>query len=372
MLPEFVENKLKKEAKERKLKDSELKAVEKAVESAYNRAGIEPGEAIGVITAESFGEPATQMTLDVFHFAGVAEMQVTRGLPRLIEIFDARKEPSTPRMELPVRPKYAKSIEAIKELTLVIKETKIKEVCSEIKVNVAKKQIEVVLDKKETRARGIKPKEVSKAIEDGIKALKLKEGEDELILKSADKESTLSDLYKQKEKIREIVIKGVKGITHVLPVKEEEEYTIHCAGSNLKDALKLEEFDKERIRSNNIFEIAEVLGIEAARQAIIDEAIKVIEEQGLDIDIRHIMLLADVMTTTGIIKGITRTGVTGSKESVFARASFETPIKHLVNASLTGERDDIKSVIENVLVNQPIPVGTGLPKLVMKEKKNDK
>jgi DNA-directed RNA polymerase subunit A" len=369
MLPEFIKEKLKKESKERKLKDSELKAVEKAVDKAYTDATIEPGEAIGIITAESFGEPSTQMTLDVFHFAGVAEMQVTRGLPRLIEIFDARKESSTPRMELPVRPKYAKSIDAIKELTLIIKETKIKDISQEITVNVAKKQIEVIIDKKEARARCIKPKEITKVIEEGMKIMKIKEDNENITLKPNNKEIILADLYKQKEKVKDLIVKGVKGITHVLPMKEEDEYIMHCAGSNLKNTLKLEEFDRERIKTNNIFEIAEVLGIEAARQAIINEAIKVIEEQGLDIDIRHIMLLSDVMTTTGTIKGITRTGVTGNKESVFARASFETPIKHLVNASLIGEKDDIKSVIENVLVNQPIPIGTGLPKLVIKERK---
>ena len=111
------------------------------------------------------------------------------------------------------------------------------------------------------------------------------------------------------------------------------------------------------------------LGIEAARQAIINEVYKVIENQGLNVDIRHIMLVADTMTFTGKVRGITRYGVVSEKSSVLARASFETPIKHIVAASLVGEKDPLNSVIENVMLNQPVPVGTGLPGLVTKVKK---
>jgi len=111
-----------------------------------------------------------------------------------------------------------------------------------------------------------------------------------------------------------------------------------------------------------------VLGIEAARQSIINEVFKVIETQGLNVDIRHIMLVADTMCITGQIKGITRYGIVGEKASVLARASFETPIKHIINAALIGEVDKLDSVVENVMLNQPVPVGTGLPGLITKFK----
>ncbi len=97
-----------------------------------------------------------------------------------------------------------------------------------------------------------------------------------------------------------------------------------------------------------------------------------ISEQGLDIDIRHIMFISDLMTIKGEIKGITRSGITEEKESVLARASFETPIRHLINASLIGEVDMLNSVVENVMINQPIPLGTGLPSLVTKLGKESK
>jgi len=153
-----------------------------------------------------------------------------------------------------------------------------------------------------------------------------------------------------------------------LPVKRKDEFVIITAGSNLSEILKLEFVDVARTTTNNIHEIAKVLGVEAARAAIIEEVFKVIESQGLNVDIRHIMLVADTMCTNGVIKGITRYGIVSEKASVLARASFETPIKHIINASLTGEKDNLTSVVENVMLNQAVPVGTGLPGLRVKLK----
>jgi len=303
----------------------------------------------------------------VFHFAGVAEMQVTVGLPRLIEIFDARKKPSTPQMKIPIKAKYAKTTEMVKDVAIKIKETKMGEIIQEISINVAKNSIEIVLDRKKLRELDIKPKYVLGKLVESMKNVDIKETDEGFVLKSKDKEITLSEVYKLKEKVKNIHVRGLSGVTHILPVKNEDgTYIVHCAGSNLKEALVLEEADTDKVITNNIFEVEEVLGIEAARAAIIDEAFKVIKEQGLDVSVRHIMLLAEVMTRLGDIKGITRTGITGEKESVLARASFETPIKHIINASLIGEKDYLNSVVENVIINQPVPLGTGLPGLVAK------
>ncbi|MDP3917409.1 MAG: DNA-directed RNA polymerase subunit A'', partial [Nanoarchaeota archaeon] len=118
--------------------------------------------------------------------------------------------------------------------------------------------------------------------------------------------------------------------------------------------------------TNDIHETAKVLGIEAARNTIIKEAEKVIEDQGLDVDIRHILCVADTMCRSGSVKGITRSGITGEKKSVLAKASFETPLNHIIAAAIIGESDELNSVIENVMLNQPVPLGTGLPDLVAK------
>lgn len=369
-IPDKILDEFKKEASTQNLNQTQIKRVLERLKEEYEAAKISPGESIGIITAESFGEPSTQMTLNTFHFAGVAEVNVTIGLPRLIEIFDARKLIRTPMMEIYLDKPYNKDVAKVRKIAALIKETKLEEVVMEFSINLAKLHVEITLNKAKMRELGLTENALVKILQDSKLASPKLVG-DKIILKPKQKENELIETYKLKESVKEIYIKGIKGITQVLPVKNQNEFVILTAGSNLKDILQLKEVDSTRTTTNDIFEVAKVLGIEAARQAIINEASKVIEDQGLDIDIRHIMFISDIMTTTGEIKGITRSGITGEKESVLARASFETPIRHIVNASLVGEEDHLNSVIENVMLNQAVPLGTGLPDLVARMKKKD-
>ena len=162
------------------------------------------------------------------------------------------------------------------------------------------------------------------------------------------------------------IISGVKGISQVLIVKKEKEYVILTAGSNLKDIIEVKGVSRDKTVTNDIYEVADIFGIEAAREVIIGEIYKVINSQGLDIDKRHLKLVADAMTVDGEIRGMTRMGIIARKSSILARASFETPIKHFVNATIKASRDELLSVIENIILNQPVPVGTGLPGLMVK------
>ena len=337
----------------------------------YKNARVDPGESVGLISAESIGEPGTQMTLNTFHFAGVAEMNVTLGLPRIIEILDGRKELETPMMEIYPKKPYLQG-KGIRELALSLKETKLDEITLEFLINLIDFTIEIKLDKEKMKDIGITQLQVVNAISKQTKGFSIKDNKESIIMKSRSKEENLNEIYKAKEKIKGIHLKGVKGIYQVLPVRRDEEYIIITAGSNLNDVLQLDEIDAYRTNTNNIFEIEQVLGIEAARQAIINEVFKVIESQGLNVDVRHIMLVADTMCTSGTVKGITRYGIVSEKSSVLARASFETPIKHIINAALVGEVDELNSVVENVMLNQPVPVGTGLPDLVTKVKQKSK
>jgi DNA-directed RNA polymerase subunit A" len=334
----------------------------------YENARIHPGEAVGVISAESIGEPGTQMTLNTFHFAGVAEMNVTLGLPRIIEILDGRKKLQTPAMEIYLKTPYSKGKD-IKEFALSLKETKLSDVALEFSISLVESEIEVKLDKEKMKILGLTNSHLINSVSKQIKGFNVKDKKDSILLRSRSKEESLNEVYKAKEKIKDIHIKGVKTISQVLPVKRGDEYIIMTAGSNLSEVLQLEGVDAYRTTTNNIFEIWEVLGIEAARQAIINEVFKVIQNQGFNIDIRHIMLVADTIGVSGNIRGITRYGVVSEKASALARASFETPIKHIINAALVGEVDELNSVVENVMLNQPVPIGTGVPDLVMKSKK---
>ena len=359
---------------ELKVKTADIKAdrvkriLDKTVE-AFKKASVEPGESVGIVSAESIGEPSTQMTLNTFHFAGVAEMNVTLGLPRIIEILDGRKEISTPMMEIFLKAPYNKGKD-IREIALSIRETQLQHVVSEFSINVIDSSIELKLDKQKAKTLGLTENSLIKSISKEMRGVSCKVKDDTVLVKVKSKEQGLNDVYRAKEKLKNVYISGVKGIRQVLPIKRDEEFIIITAGSNLKDVLQLEAVDATRTTTNNIYEVRDVLGIEASRQTIINEVFKVIDSQGIMIDARHIMLVADTMCVNGAIKGVTRYGVVSEKASVLARASFETPIRHIINASLIGEVDMLNSVVENVMINQPIPVGTGLPDLVTKVKKD--
>ena len=336
----------------------------------YDEMQIEPGEGIGIVTAESIGEPGTQMTLNTFHFAGVAEMNVTTGLPRIIEIFDGRKNITTPMMEIYLKKPYSQG----KDLTKVaakLKQTLLEELAEEFYINIAEMSVEITLKQDVLKEHGLTTDKVVEAIKKGIKGIKVKEKDNIIIIKKKEESDNLNEIYALKEKLKRVFVSGVKHITYVLPIKRENEYVIITSGTNLKEVLKLDFVDSERTISNDIFEIADVLGIEAAREAIIREVHKVMENQGLNVNIRHIMLVADMMCLLGKIQGVTRYGIVKEKASVLARASFETPMKQLMQASLMGEIDELNSVIENVMVNQPIPIGTGLPGLAVKVRKEE-
>lgn len=353
-----------------KITKTKLKQILDATVEEYRRAHVEAGECVGLVAAESIGEPSTQMTLNTFHFAGVAEMNITTGLPRIIEILDGRKEISTPMMEIHLRKPYSQGKD-IKELALRIKETRVREVVAEIALDVAAQCVELTLSVEKLKAIGLTPARVGQILGKTFKVNQKKDS-DTLVIKPGGKEITLNALYNLKEKVKETYLQGVKGIRQVLPIKRDDEYLIITAGSNLKKVLELEEVEETKTITNDVFETADVLGIEAARGMIIHEVYKVIENQGLNIDKRHIMLVADMMCMNGRVKGITRYGIISEKASVLARASFETPIKHIIDAAMLGETDHLTSVVENVMINQNVPVGTGLPQLRLDLKKGER
>jgi len=320
-----------------------------------------PGEAAGVITAQSFGEASTQMVLNVFHYAGVSQMQITLGLPRLIEILDARKQPSTPLMEVFLDKEHNNEKDA-KVIAEKIKEVKLKEIISEIKIDFGSKKIEALIDPKGLKSVHVGISTIVDRLNDKGFAVK---GTESKILISLT-ELDFKAIYKLKEKLKETIISGVKGISQVVIAKRDKDYVILTAGSNLKEVLEVKGVDPSKVTSNDIHDVSNVLGVEAARQTIINEIQKVIESQGLDINERHLKLVADAMTSSGVVKGVTRMGIISEKASILARATFETPDKQFINATIQGGRDELKSVIENILLNQPIPVGTGLPGLLVK------
>ncbi len=349
------------------LSEDEAREVVEAAVAEYLRNLVEPGEAVGMVTAQSIGEPSTQMTLRTFHFAGVRELNVTLGLPRLIEIVDARKTVSTPIMEVYLEGEYAKIREKALQVARELELTTIENVARAITIDYVDYAIVIELDPEMLENRGVEPRDVAKA----LNRIKGKKGSVEVEGLTVVYRTGLDDVAKLRktyDKVRTLRVKGVKGIKRAVVRYDEKlgEYKIVTEGSNLVAALSIEGVDYRRTVSNNIHEIAEVLGIEAARAMIIREMKRVLDEQGLDVDVRHIMLVADAMTFNGRVRQVGRHGVAGEKPSALARAAFEVTVKHLVDAAVRGEVDELKGVVENVVVGSRIvPVGTGIVRLLM-------
>lgn len=367
ILPKNMAEELAQKIESYKLKDSKAEKIIDEVIKAYENSLICPAESIGVISAQSIGEPGTQMNLNTKHFAGVSDIKETKGLPRLIEIFGARKQSSTPGMKIFLKKPYNNDEKFVRQFSANLLETLLKDVTSEINVDLMNFRVEIVLDLNEMRNLSIPMEKIISQITLSKLKAEVKDEGNKIYLNSKVQE--VDSLFKLKVQASEIFISGVKGIRQVLPQKKSTEYVLITAGSNLKQVLSMPEVDSQRTITNDIFEINKVLGIEAARTSIIEETMNVFNEQGLAIDIRHIMLMADVMTHDGMVKGIGRYGVSGQKSSVLARASFEVALKHLFSASVHGEVDELKGVVENVMINQTIPVGTGAYKLKLKEVK---
>ncbi len=325
------------------------------VSSDYQHSRVEPCEAVGVVAAQSIGEPGTQMTMRTFHYAGVAEINVTLGLPRLIEIVDARKIPSTPTMTIKLNQDYAHDRDLAREVAWAIESSSILHLGS-IATDLAEMNVIIELNPGALEQRKITAEEVAARLKEET-GLAVDQKENLLVM--APEEPSYRELLQLVEKIKRLSLKGVEGIKRVVIRKEGDEYILYTEGSSLKKVMQFDGVDPTRIKTNNINEIGEVLGIEAARNAIINEATDTLREQGLSVDVRHIMLVADIMTVDGELKQIGRHGVSGEKASVLARAAFEVTVNHILDAAIRGDVDDLKGVTENVIVGQPIQLGTG-------------
>ncbi|MGC8681708.1 MAG: DNA-directed RNA polymerase subunit A'' [Candidatus Acidifodinimicrobium sp.] len=332
------------------------------LQAVYERSLITPGEDVGVIAAQSLGEASTQLTLRTKHAAGIAALNTTSGLPRMVEIFDAKKEISTPTMKIYLKKEYEESKQKATEFASKIMEIKAGDVISSYSIDIKRREVTLLFDKEAIKSYGFTLKDIEKLLSN--MKLEVNINDNSLIIKDKGADS-VKKLIKLRNKIVGLTLSGVKGISSVIINEtDDKKYWITTAGSNLKDILRMEEVDQSRTITNDIIETSEVLGIEIARNLIIEEVSETLENVGLAVDIRHIMLIADAMCFSGEVKGVNRYGITGESSSILARASFEVPLKHLINASLEHDIDEFKYVANNVISNQVVPVGTGSVKLI--------
>jgi DNA-directed RNA polymerase subunit A" len=369
-LPKKTKDQLRKSLDNKVITDTQFKQILERVLKEYLSTRIEACEAVGVIAAQSIGEPGTQMTMRTFHYAGVAEINVTLGLPRLIEIMDARKEPSTPTMTVYLEAEYCNDRDRAREVSWQIEAAPLHEF-GDITTDMENMHVIVHINTKVCDKRKISPVEIMETAPKKIRDRRhyrdfehdINEETATITFSPKNKES-YQNLFQLAEHVRNVIVQGIDDILRVVVRKETGEYILYTEGSNIKDVFDVAGVDTTRTRTNNISEIASVLGIEAARNAIIHEAVSTLNEQGILVDVRHIMLVSDMMCMEGEVKQIGRHGIAGEKESVLSRAAFEVTVNHLLDAAVANEIDELSGVTENVIVGQPIQLGTGDVKLI--------
>ena len=369
-LPEKTKQDIESYLEGKSFTDEQFTRIVSRVIEEYSNTRIEPCEAVGIVAAQSIGEPGTQMTMRTFHYAGVAEINVTLGLPRLIEIMDARKTPSTPTMTIYLMDEWVTNRDRAREVSWQIEAAPLHEF-GDITIDMVNMQVLVQLNTQVCDRRKITVEEI---LDKAPKKIRDRHHYRDFEFETNPKGASLvffpknresyQNLFQMAEYVRNVIVQGIDDIERVVVRKENGEYILYTEGSNLKDVFGVEGVDMTRTRSNNIAEISEVLGIEAGRNAIIDEAISTLREQGISVDVRHIMLVADMMCMDGEVKQIGRHGIAGEKESVLSRAAFEVTVNHLLDAAVANEVDVLEGVTENVIVGQPIQLGTGDVRLV--------
>merc|ERR1712142_269176 len=369
----------------------ELKGVEKQLERVtvsqmvrfvrkcrdkYMKAMMEPGTAVGALCAQSIGEPGTQMTLKTFHFAGVASMNITLGVPRIKEIINASRKISTPivttHLESDSDPEFARVVKGR------IEKTTLGEVSEYIEEVMLPDDCFLLLKLSMERIKLLKLEVSAETIRYAIctSKLKIKPANcvliGESLIKVKPNISAKTTLYYQlqylREKLPDIVIKGLptvsRAVMHLDEGKSGAKYKLFVEGDNLREVIATPGVMGTKTTSNNTLEVAVTLGIEAARKTIMNEIKYTMESHGMSIDIRHIMLLADLMTCRGEVLGITRHGLAKMKESVLMLASFEKTSDLLFDAAYYGQKDAIQGVSECIIMGIPMSVGTGLMQLL--------
>jgi DNA-directed RNA polymerase III subunit RPC1 len=366
-----------------RLTAGQLHAFFKACRDKYVRARMEPGTAVGALGAQSIGEPGTQMTLKTFHFAGVASMNVTLGVPRIKEIINASKAISTPIITAKLVAEG--SVQAARIAKGRIEATRLGDVAEFIEEVYQPDGCYLSLKLDLGAIQALQLETDIHAIEQAItRAPKLKVAPQHVLVQVPDRlqiflprntaasaDSPYYGLQALKRLLPLVVIKGYPTVNRAVinDLGSGKRYNLLVEGYGLRQVMTTDGVVGTQTTSNHIMEIQAVLGIEAARSTIAGEIQYTMAKHGMTIDTRHVALLADIMTCRGEVLGITRFGIAKMKDSVLMLASFEKTTDHLFDAARFSKQDDIDGVSECIIMGSPMPVGTGLFKLLQRVEK---
>ena len=391
------------------------------VESRFSRAAVNPGEMVGVLAAQSIGEPATQMTLNTFHFTGIAAKNVTLGVPRLNEILNCATHLKTPNMKIYQEKAWRTDQETAKQLRSAIEHTTLRSVTETTEIYYdpdiqstviqadtdmvdsywilpdeagveADRQsrwlLRVVLGRRKLLDKGLTVQDVAARIKEiyseDMAVMVSDNNADEQVIrirmirqeKIDDEEPDEDDMLRKVEEhiLDKLTLRGVPGIDRAFLTKErfvterpdgsvkaadEMEWYLDTSGTALSEVLAIPGVDSTRTYTNSFLQTFEVMGIEAARSALLRELTAVLAFDGSYVNHRHLALLVDIMTARGYPIPTTRHGINKADTGALMRSSFEETVEILLEAAAVGELDDCRGVSENIMLGQTAPMGTG-------------
>jgi DNA-directed RNA polymerase subunit A" len=274
----------------------------------------------------------------------------------MIELVDIRKSPKKPIIDITLKDNLKKDRKKAEELAKRIDMITVSDV-ADIREDLENHRILLRFNETAGKNFGVTLDDMLKAI--NKKNMRSKGNIVMIKFKKAESKKPFKTARKAIEKIRNTLVRGVPGITMAVVVEDKGNFFVRAKGDNVEDLLEIEEINTDHIYTNNIKEIEEIYGIEAARNSFIREMKQVLDMQGLYVDIRHIMLLADAMCADGKITNVGRRGLAGKKDSVLAKAAFEETVRHLTEAAVKGEIDPLRGVTENIIAGKTVPLGTG-------------
>jgi hypothetical protein len=390
--------------------------LKKIIEKEYYTTQLQAGEMVGVQAATSIGEPVSQMTLNAFHFSGISSIGIASGVPRVEELLNASKKQKSYGMTLYMDRKYdihvlkRKIMSSIMEVYLshITEHYTIEYVPSLDSLNEIDRKwyplyfamysseileegelkyhwrIRFQLNKSKMYDHSISCLSVGKKIEDAFRDLYVVASPDNIGIVDVYVDFSQMKLKKKEEEdigildnkkegmclyniilpyLNDILVSGVEGIESMFIREDKNEWVIDTQGSNLMNIFAYDGFDPKRCSSSDIWEIYNMLGVEATRQFIINEFYKVLAISGASVGRRHIELLADSMTFQGKINSVNRYGIDRNETGPLAKASFEESVNNFFIASVNNETDDM-GVSSSIMAGKLAEMGTGYMDLI--------
>lgn len=388
----------------------------------HMKSWVQPGDQVGIVAAQSIGEPATQMTLNTFHQAGVASKSaVTRGVPRLRELLKVTQNPKATSLTIYLKPEYRKNKDKAREVVQDLELTVLRNITDKVAIywdenddktvvqediqlmsfyrqfemdtqsaNWSKWMLRLELNREEMFNRNISIQEVVSVIKvqfnNDINVVYSDYNSDNLVMRirlpnrdndTASNLDEFTNLKKfQNKLLNSIVIRGLPGIKAVTfrndkqfvemvegRYQEVEQFVLDTDGSNLIKVMNHPAVDGTHVYSTNVWDIYEVLGIEATRAILFNEISGLFDSVG--VNYRHLCLLCDVMTRFGRLMSIDRYGINKNDIGTLAKASFEETEKILLKAALFGEVDPVTGVSANIMMGQAIRGGTAFSQILL-------